>query len=414
MTSIEPLGPVRSIRRRALKLALGACAVAIAPNAVFAQGAPIKIGTVIAKQGVFAEIGNAAGAAAQMAIQEAGGKVLGRPVEMIWYDDASPQAAQQNASKLIDEDKVVGLIGGSNSASALAMAAVAKRSKIPFIAYTAGAREVTGKECNRYTFRTQAPVPAVSAALAPLLLQKGKTWYFVAANYAFGQDIYVSLKERLEAAGGKVAAYDAVPLGTVDFSSYLLKIRQAKPDVVVAAMAGSDLMNFLKQYGEYGLKGKIPVANPLISDTSMWAIGGDSAHGLYGKLWHYSDPDQSPEEKAFIAAWKTKFDKPPTIEAWMSWVSMRMMLKAIEQAKSTDPKAIVTALESVKLKSGDTDMYYRTWDHQLISPIVVVEGGPPPAGDKWDMFKVLHKWKGKDVEPLYGTKAEIGCAMDAL
>lgn len=400
----------------ALAAAVLATAFGTQPMVALAQTGPIKIGLVTAKQGVFAESGTAAANGARLAMEQSGSKVMGRPVELLWYDEPSPQAAQQNISKLIDEDKVAIVLGGSNSASSLAMASVAQRSKVPLIVIAGAAREITGKDCNRYTFRTQLTVPVGARAVAPLLLEQGKKWYFLSANYALGQDIYTSMKGALQQAGGEEMGYDPVPVGTTDFSSYILKIRQTKPTAVVAGMGGNDLNNLLKQMSEYGLKNQITVASTIVTDLAMWSVGPDVATGIYAKHWHYSDPTNSSEEKKFIITWQAKYGKPPAVEAWQGWISMRMALSAIEQAKSTQGPALVKSLETLKLSGSALPAYYREWDHQFVHPLLLVKGRAPAGSDKWDMFEVLRKVPAKaaELDALYGSKAEVGCTLGEL
>lgn len=413
-------GPTsRDTRWPTLSVATAVWALAAfgAPSAqAQASSAPIKVGVVSAKQGVFAEPGTAAANGARLALEQAGGKALGRPVELLWYDEPNPQAAQQNMSKLIDEDKVAIVVGGSNSASALAMASVAKRAKVPLIVTAGAAREITGKECNRYTFRTQLTVPVGARALAPVLLEQGKKWYFLSASYALGQDIYGSMKGALQQAGGEELGYDPVPVGTTDFSSYLLKVRQSKPTAIVAGMGGNDLNNLLKQMAEYGMKDRIAVASTVVTDLAMWSVGSEAATGIYAKHWHYADPSNSAEEKQFVAAWQGKHGKPPAVEAWQGWMSMRMALAAIEQAKSTSGPAVVKALESLKLSGSTLPAYYREWDHQFVHPVLVVKGRAPAASDKWNMFEVVRKVPANaaDLDALYGSKAEVGCTLGEL
>ncbi len=389
----------------------------VAPS-VHAQvsSAPIKIGVVSAKQGVFAESGVAAANGARLALEQAGSKVLGRTIDLLWYDEPNPQAAQQNMTKLIEEDKVSLVVGGSNSASALAMASVAKRAKVPLIVTAGAAREITGKECNRYTFRTQLTVPVGARALAPVLLEQGKKWYFLSASYALGQDIYGSMKSALQQAGGEELGYDPVPVGTTDFSSFLLKVRQKNPSAIVAGMGGNDLNNLLKQMAEFGMKDRIAVASTVVTDLAMWSVGSEAAAGIYAKHWHYSNATNSTEEKQFISAWQSKYGKPPAVEAWQGWMSMRMALAAIEQAKSTNGPAVVKALETLKLGGSSLPAYYREWDHQFVHPVLIVKGRAPTATDKWDMFELVRKVPANagELDALYGSKAEVGCTLGEL
>lgn len=385
-------------------------AALFAAPAAIAQTTP-KIGLVLAKQGFATELGVATAEGAELALRQFGLKSMKQP-EIVWYDEPNPQAAQQNFKKLVDQDRVLAVIGGTTSGTALAMGATAKELKIPLIVPGATAREITGRECNRYTFRIAPPVPTAATALAPVMLEYGKNWYFVVASYAYGQDVHNSMQQELTKAGGKSLGVDVIPGGTTDFSAYILKIRRAAPSIVVLGVGGSDINAFIKQYTEFGMSQTVPIIAPFVSDGQMWALG-DKANGLFGKAWHYSDPANSQAEKDFVKAYTEKFSKPPLVEAWQGWAAMRMLLAAIDQANSTETKSLVGALESVKVENGSTPLAFRDWDHQLIHPMLVVRGKAPPANDRWDALEVLRRVpaKASDLDAVFGTRAEVGCTL---
>ncbi|MEP9321840.1 ABC transporter substrate-binding protein [Paraburkholderia phymatum] len=138
-------------------LASGA-AVLAAPAVVRAQGEqPLKLGLLMAKQGVWTEQGEVIANGVKMALDDANNQARGRRVDLVWYDEPNPQSAQQNMQKLIEQDKVIAVIGGTNSGTSLAMSSVANRTKTPYIAPNAAARELTGSSCNPYTFRVLSP-----------------------------------------------------------------------------------------------------------------------------------------------------------------------------------------------------------------------------------------------------------------
>ncbi|CAO3441148.1 ABC transporter substrate-binding protein [Azospirillum endophyticum] len=407
----------RSLLTTAGRAVAGGVALSVgSPFILSARGeVPTKIGLVFAKQGTWTEQGELLVNGANIALEQAKGQVLGRPVQLVWYDEPSPQAAQQNLQKLAEEEKVIAALGGTNSGTALAMSAVAKRVKIPFITPNAAAREITGKECNPYTFRVLTTTSVASRAMGPYLASLGKKWYFICASYAYGQDVYTEMKKQLEEAGGTEVGSDKTPLGTADFSSFLLKIRQAKPDVIIAGLPGGDLSAFLKQFSDMGLKGKIPVACPIIGDSDLWSIGQDAATGIYGKPWHFSDPNNTAADKSFIDAYQAKYKKPPADKAWLGWFSMRSLLLGIEQAKATDAAAIVRGLETARFEDGAIPAYYREWDHQMLRRSLVLKV-KDKISDKWDWLDVLKVTpeRAADLEPQFGTKDEVGCRMEAL
>ena len=143
-----------------------------------------------------------------------------------------------------------------------------------------------------------------------------------------------------------------MPLNTADFCSFILKIRQAKPDVVVGGLSAGDLSTFLKQWNEFGMKGKIPFVEIAIGDTDIWAVGPEAATGIFTKMW-CKNPNNTAEEKAFAAAYEKKFGKPAADKAWMGWITARSLFDSIDAAKSTDATAIIEGLEAWKVPSGN-------------------------------------------------------------
>ncbi len=196
---------------------------------------PIRIGLLLAKTGDIAAQTDYLAKGTYLALEERGNQIMGQPAELVWYDEPTPQGAQQNMQKLVAEEKVAAILGGSSSSNGLAEEATAPGLKIPMLINNAAATEITGKNCNRYTFRLNTPVAVQARMFAPFITGYGKKWYFLTASYAFGQDINKSFHELLAQMGGTVVGNDEVPLNTPDYSSFVLKIREAKPDLCWAA-----------------------------------------------------------------------------------------------------------------------------------------------------------------------------------
>jgi branched-chain amino acid transport system substrate-binding protein len=396
---------------------LGAAAVTAAPLAapyVARAAEPIRIGLLLAKTGQIAAQTEYLANGSFMALEERNNQIMGRPAELVWLDEPSPQAATQNMQKLVQEDKVCAILGGSLSSNALAEEAKAAALKIPYVCDNAAATEITGANCNRYTFRLNTPVLVQSRMLAPYALDLGKRWYFITASYAFGQDILKSSRELLKQAGGTEVGVDEVPLNTADFSSFILKIRQAKPDVVLGGLSAGDLSTFLKQWNEFGMKGKIPFCEIAIGDTDIWSVGPKAATGIFTSLWWYKNPNNPPDEKAFADAYQKKFGKPAADKAWMGWITARSLFESIENAKSTEAMPIIEALENWKVDTGGVSYRYRKWDHQMLLRNLVVQV-KDNITDQWDYFDVkaaLPK-DAADLDKVFGTQEEVGCKMTA-
>lgn len=406
-----------SLSRRALlggAALLGASRQLGMPFIANAQAAePIRIGMLWAKTGPSVDQAEYLAQGCLLAVEQRKSTLLGQPTEVVWLEEASPQGAQQNAQRLIDEYKAVALIGGSISSFALATSAVAKRAHVPYIAANAAAADLTGKACNRYTFRPQAPADVQAKVLAPYLMERGKKWYLLTASYAFGQDIRAAFTEFAKHNGITIVGADEVPVNTPDYSSFILKIRRAAPDVVIGGVAASDLTTFLKQWNELGMRNKIGFAEIAIGDTDIWGVGPEAATGTFTKTWYYNNPENSPADKEFAAAYQAKHGRPAADKAWMGWSAMRSLLDSIEAAKSTESMAVVRALENWHERDGDLDVRYRDWDHQMLRRVLVVDT-KPKITDKWDYFDVkaaLPK-TAEEVEAVYGDRQQIGCTMD--
>jgi branched-chain amino acid transport system substrate-binding protein len=278
------------------------------------------------------------------------------------------------------------------------------------------ATEITGKNCNRYTFRVDLPNRVTVQSVYPSLAEHGKDWYFISASYAWGIDAYQQMKDLLVKDGGKVVGYDQAPLGTSDFSSYILKVRQAQPHVIFLGLGGTDLTNFLKQFHEIGLTGKIPISSPIVNDSDLWAAGAESATGIYPKLWNYTGPHISEKSKAFAAAYQKKFGQPPEVEAWQDWFGATAVLTAIKETKATEPGKLVRFLEEHKFDGyKDKPIYFRNFDHQLVQPTLVAEVKPKIA-DKYDYFNIVAEYpQGRtSLEQFFGNQQEIGCKLGEI
>jgi branched-chain amino acid transport system substrate-binding protein len=391
---------------------IGSAATALAAPYVARAADPIKIGLLLAKTGQIAAQTEYLANGTFLAMELRNNTIMGQPAELVWLDEPTPQAATQNMMKLVQENKVSAILGGSLSSNALAEEATAAQLKIPFVCDNAAATEISGKNCNRYTFRLNTPVAVQSRMLAPFALTYGKKWYHITASYAFGQDILKSSRELLKAAGGTEVGSDEVPLNTADFSSFILKIRQAQPDVVVGGLSAGDLSTFLKQWNELGMKGKIPFVEIAIGDTDIWAVGPEAATGTFTKLWEHTNPNNSPEEKAFAAAYLKKYGKPAADKAWMGWITARSLFESINTANSLNPDAIVEALEAWKVPAGNSSYSYRKFDHQMLVRNLAVTV-KPKITDKWDFFdvKATLPENPADLDKVFGTQEEVGCKM---
>ena len=260
-------------RREALKktAALGAATIAPLgfPAIVRGQSDTIKLGHITPRTGFLGQLGEYGFRGSSLAVEEinSAGGVLGRKFEVIAEDSVNPQTAVTKAQKLIERDKVVALIGEISSASGLAIGEQALRLKTPYFNTGCNSDELRGKNCNRFMFHIEGCNTMYTKTIGSWQKAqnkiKGANWYMLTADYAFGHDLFRVSSRFLSENGGKVLANEMVPTNTTDYSAYILKVRQAKPDFVYINLAGADQTTFLKQYKEYNLP------FPLLSDHSL-------------------------------------------------------------------------------------------------------------------------------------------------
>jgi branched-chain amino acid transport system substrate-binding protein len=362
-------------RRDFLKTA-GAAAAAVGASGIFApailkaQQQPIKIGHLIPQSGFLSPMGEYMINAAKLAAEEinAAGGVLGRQLQLVPEDDQNPGVAVQKATKLIQQEKVDALMGTVSSAVCLAVMEVADRSKMLLVNTGSNSDEIRGKRCNYYTFSVEGSNSQYVNTIGRYLIKQKqyKRWYFLTSDYAFGHDLLRVSRALLKKMGGAEVGSELIPTGTTDFSSYLLKVRNTKPDVVFQNLAGTDQTNFMKQYAEFGMTTE--VAGGLIDTLLMWPVGAGAITGSFPLLWWYDLPYE--ETKRFSAAFTKKYGKPPENQAWGDYYSTKAIAQAMQQAGTTDSKKVVEAIEKIKFDGGKgRQLYFRSWDHQLMQPI---------------------------------------------
>ena len=380
-------------RRKVLQAGAAAGALALGfPAIVRAQQDKIKIGHLTPLTGFLGALGEYAVMGIKMATEEinASGGVLGRQLDVISEDSVNPATAATKAQRMFEQDGVAFLMGEINSASAQTIMQVAARNKKLFLQIGARSDVLRGKNCNRYTFHVDIPVTVMVNAAGQALLRdgliKGKRAYCLTSDYLFGHDLSKAAKAFMNANGATVIGDDLVATDLTDFSPYLLKIRQAKPDLVATNLGGNQVTNFVKQYAEFGLT--YPVAGFNLNTADAWAAGEGNLGGIWPTVWHHEL--NTPGSKAFVAAFRKKYGKPPENHAWIEYVSLKIMAQAMNATKSTDTEKLIGYLESqaefdlLKARKG----YFRSWDHQLIQepyPFTVKAKGQ--AKDKWDFLK---------------------------
>ena len=395
-----------------LLLATAATAWLAALAAVPAQAASDKvvIGDIDDMSGVYADvIGPKAVEALKMAIADFGGSVLGKPIDIKTFDHQNkPDRGAQAFRQFVDQDGVTMVLGGSNTGVSLAMNAVAKEKKTPFIAIGAAGASLTGKDCTPYTIHYAYDTTALANGTATTIVKNGgKSWYFLTADYAFGTQLQQSAERVVKANGGSVSGAVRVPLATSDFSSYLLQAQSSGAQVLGLANAGGDFVNSLKAAHEFGLTAKMKPAALLAFLSDIHALGLDTAQGLYlTAAWYW---DMNDKSRAFAKRFMAKTGAEPTFNQAAYYSATIAYLNAVKAAGSTDSDKVMDELHKAKIDDMFTDDGIIRPDGLMQHSMFVYQvKTPAESKGAWDYYKLVEKMSG---EAAYGKLADSTCPL---
>ena len=408
-------------RRRVLKAgaALAGASAFGFPAIVSGQSDKIKIGHLTPLTGFLGALGAYAQLGLRMAEEEINrsGGVMGRPLDVMSEDSVNPATAATKAQRMLDQDGATVLMGEINSASAVTIMQVAARNKRFYMQIGARSDALrNGKNCNRYTFHVDIPshvmVYAVGKALVRDNMMTGKKFYTLTADYIFGHDLASAARTFFKENGGEVIGDELVATDVTEFSPFLLKIRQAKPDVVCSNLAGNQVTNLIKQYAEFDLP--YPIVGFNLNTADAWAAGEGNLSGTWPTVWYHTL--DVPASKTFVENFTKKYGKPPENHAWIEYISLKIMAQAMSETKSTDTEKLIAYFEKeakfdiLKARSG----YFRSWDHQLMQeayPFTVRPKGQ--AKDKWDFLALGQAVPGanESLEVLSVPKEQNTCVM---
>ena len=390
------------------------------PSIVSAQTDKIKIGHVTPLTGFLGAIGSYAQLGAKLAtadINQAGG-IMGRPIDLISEDSVNPATAATKAQRMIEQDGAVVLLGEISSASSLTIMQVAERNRKVFFSTGARSDALRGKNCNKYSFHCDIPNTVMVNAVGTALLQKGmvkdKKFFTLTADYIFGHDLLKAAKSFFDANKANLIGDELIATDVTDFSPYLLKIRQANPDVVCCNLAGNQVTNLVKQYAEFGLP--YPLVGFNLNTGDAWAAGEGNLSGTWPTVWYHTL--DNPASQAFVAAFAKAYGKPPENHAWIDYVSLKLLAQAMNEIKSTDSGALIayfekeTQFDIMKARKG----YFRSWDHQLVQEAYPFTVKPKTEmKDKWDMLVLgnVVPAPGEPLESIYPNKTQNPCEMKA-
>jgi len=402
---------MNTLSRRSMIGAIAAGAVAGVRKARAQDKRPIRIGVLNDPGGPYADIGGIGSViASRLAAEEVGNTLLGRPIEVIEGDNQNkPDVATAIARDWIDTQGVEVIVDGSASNSSLAIQQVCREKARIFVMSGPASSDLTGKFCSPFGFHFTYDTYALSNGTARALVkQGGDTWFFITADYAFGYALERDATGFVQAAGGKVLGSARAPLGSTDYSSYLVQARASGAKVVGLANAGTDMQNSVKQAAEFGVvKGGQRLAALLMFISDVGALGLPTAQGLVCTTSFYWDLTDAT--RAWTKRFMAQRSRVPTMVQAGSYSGVRHWLAAVRAAGTLDAVAVAERMRATPIN----DMYNRDVtiraDGRVLHTMYLMQV-KPPAESKYpnDDYTVLATTPGAEAfRPL----KEGGCPL---
>ncbi|MGH7043160.1 MAG: ABC transporter substrate-binding protein [Acetobacteraceae bacterium] len=400
------------ITRRA---ALGALAVAplARPALVRAQSSskPVKIGLLSDMGGPYRAVGGPGmKVATEMAIADFGGSVLGRPIQVLQADDQNkPDVASSIARQWVDDNGVDVLADGAATKSGLAIQEISRQKKVVYLCTGPAAADFTGKDCSPLGFHFSYDTYALAKSTGGALTRAGgKTWFFITVDYEFGYSLQNNTTRFINQAGGKVLGSVRAPLGTSDFSSYLIQAKASGAQVIGFANAGTDLQNCIKQAAEFGIvKGGQRLATLLMFITDVASIGQNICQGLVltnSFYWNMND-----STRAWAKRYEAKMHDVPCMLQAGGYSAAYHWLKAVKAAGTTDGMAVAAKMHALPVNDFYNANVAIQPNGRVLETMFLWQVKPPSSHQvKYDFYKHLATTPGIDA---FENPADTGCKL---
>jgi branched-chain amino acid transport system substrate-binding protein len=369
-------------------LALGLCSPAYAQT----PAAPLRLGIMEDMSGAYRDL-NGPGdvVSANLAVEDFGGHVLGRPIEVLSGDmQNSVDAGMTLARHWYDVDGVQAIFGLGNSAVALAVQQLGTIKNRITIGTSSGSTDLTGKQCSalglQWTYDTYSDAKVTGGAV---VASGRKKWFFLTADYAFGRSLQDNTEPFIRQAGGTVMGSVAAPIGQSDYSAYLIQAQSSGADVVGIAAAGADMINIVKQMAEFGLinQGVLP-AGLVAYVTDVHAIGLKTAQGLYFTEAFYWDQDDAT--RTFSARFAKRFGRPPTSLQASVYSAVMHYLKAVQAVGTDDAATVMARMKATPINDFMTHNGHIRADGRVIRDMYLLQAKrPEDSKGEWDLAKIV-------------------------
>ncbi|PAT43877.1 ABC transporter permease [Vandammella animalimorsus] len=369
----------------------------------------VVIGFVTDMSSLYADLDGKNGAlAAQMAIDDFGGKVLGKPIELAAADHQNKaDIAAAKVREWIDTQQASMILGGSNSSAALAVNAITKEKKVLYMVNGAGSTVLTNEQCAPYTIHYAYDTMALARGAGSGIVQDGgKSWFFLTADYAFGHALEKDTAATVKAAGGEVKGNVRHPLNASDFSSFLLQAQSSGAKILGMANASSDTINTIKAANEFGITKSMRLAGLLLFITDIHSAGLQTTQGLqFTTSWYW---DQDDASRAWAQRFYEKNQRMPTSIHAANYSAVMNYLKAVEEAGTLETEKVNAALRGKPLGDFYAKGTIRP-DGRYEHDMYLVEVKKPQESQRpWDYLKVVKTLPGNEV---FFKKEESQCAL---
>lgn len=395
-----------------LMVSIVSASLLIALAAQAAEPNPVRIGVINDGSGIYADLsGEGSKVAAQMAVEDFGGSLFGRKIEILYGDDESkPDIGVSIVRKWLDTEGVSAIADGGPSSVAVAIQELSKSK--PFVYLNSGGYSsiLSGPNCTARSFHFAPDTRALSYSLTREMVGKGlKTWFFVTADYAFGHALEADASRAVEESGGQVLGQVRHPQHTMDFSSYLLRAQASGANAIAFADAGDDLTSAIKQAHEFGIgETNQKLIGYLVFETDVIALGPELAQGLRFLTPSYWDMNDG------VRAWAKRFmpqyrGKPPTTSHIMTYSAVMHFLKAANSAGTLDADQVAAKMRAMQVDDPFTQGATIQDNGRVLSKLWMVEAKKPSESKyQFDNLKVLEPI---DPKILYQSAAERGCQV---
>jgi branched-chain amino acid transport system substrate-binding protein len=386
-----------------------ACAAAFVPAQAQVSGDVIRIGIITDMSGLYSDIDGQGGVEAiKMAIADAGGKVNGKTVELVYADHQNkPDIAAAKAREWFDTNGVDLLIGGTNSGTSLAMAKVAAEKKKLLISVGAATSALTNEQCNPYTVHWAYDTVALAKGTGNAVVKAGgKSWYFLQADYAFGAQLMNDTSAVVKAAGGNIVGSVKHPLSASDFSSFLLQAQSSKAQILGLANAGGDTINTIKAANEFGITKTMKLAGLLMFINDVHSLGLNATQGMYlTDSWYWN---RDAETRAWGRKFFEKMKRMPSSLQAADYSVVTNYLAAVKATGTDDSDKVLAQMKKTKVNDIFAKGGYIRDDGRMVHDMYLMQvKTPKESTEPWDYYKVVETFKG---DTAWTTKAESKCA----